>query len=170
MSLTAVNGGLELDASNGERVDTSGDTLATELEELKTRIEGTYAVDVKIELLHESLPLCPHQSLAIDTNVLTLTFDYAYRDLPTLQYNPGSSVGGLDVVVEEVQNSTYEYVECSNEGLCDYGTGSCECFYRYDSSDGRGNKGKIANCGFKYGEALGEMQSGGGGGAAAEGA
>lgn len=47
--------------------------------------------------------------------------------------------------------------ECSNQGICDYSAGQCQCFqavtagqvqYRTMSSDGSGNKGLIPDCGF----------------------
>jgi len=46
------------------------------------------------------------------------------------------------------QMGTMENVECSNRGLCDYGTGECRCFLGHGSSDGSGNAGNRGDCGY----------------------
>jgi hypothetical protein len=37
--------------------------------------------------------------------------------------------------VETTQDEGHFYMECSNQGLCDRGTGECECFYGYNGID-----------------------------------
>eukprot|EP00939_MAST-03C_sp_MAST-3C-sp1_P003071 g3071.t1 len=163
--LTALPANRGIDSISGLRVDTSGDELATKLGALRDAIESTFAVDLEISIEDETLPLCPHADLGA-SNVLTLTFGHAYGDLPTLRTTPGSSFG-IDVTTATTQNSTYEYAECSDEGICDHTTGSCACFARFQSSDGRGNEGEIKNCGYKYEEPYRfgvDAEDGGGGG------
>ena len=44
---------------------------------------------------------------------------------------------------------TTEEEPCSNRGLCDRATGQCTCFLGYGMSDGLGNRGTLADCGYK---------------------
>ena len=158
----------DLNSMTGLRLDQENDALASKFEELRSVVEGKYAMDLKIELSDPTMPLCPHESLGV-SNVLTLTFEYAYGDLPELQFDPGSSIGGLEISVSTTQDSTYEYVECSDQGICDHSSGRCSCFNRFQSSDGRGNQGPIENCGYKYEEVIPVAGGGGDGSAGAEG-
>jgi len=43
-----------------------------------------------------------------------------------------------------------ENIECSNHGICDYLTGTCQCYHGFKSSDGYGNSGTINDCGYQY--------------------
>lgn len=45
-----------------------------------------------------------------------------------------------------------ENVFCSNRGLCDVQTGSCQCFHDFYSSDGRGSAGGRGDCGHQLQE------------------
>lgn len=51
--------------------------------------------------------------------------------------------------METSMKGTTEDAECSNRGICDRGTGVCQCFDGYSSSDGRGNKGRQGDCGHR---------------------
>jgi len=60
----------------------------------------------------------------------------------------------IDAVGPEMLNKEYvkgskEFDECSNRGLCDRATGLCSCFEGFSASDGQGNDGTIANCGYQ---------------------
>ena len=66
-------------------------------------------------------------------------------DVPMLQY---SLDGVADMSVSEETSGTKEYVECSGRGLCDRATGQCECSKGFASSDGQGNAGDRADCGY----------------------
>lgn len=46
------------------------------------------------------------------------------------------------------QDGTKEWAECSNRGSCARDTGLCECFEDFGPSDGAGNSGNIADCGY----------------------
>lgn len=59
------------------------------------------------------------------------------------------SLSGLLVSSTEIEKGSWETGECSNRGLCNRANGICRCFSGYDTSDGQGNIGTIADCGFR---------------------
>eukprot|EP00520_Triparma_pacifica_P009501 CAMPEP_0118644248 /NCGR_PEP_ID=MMETSP0785-20121206/6837_1 /TAXON_ID=91992 /ORGANISM="Bolidomonas pacifica, Strain CCMP 1866" /LENGTH=693 /DNA_ID=CAMNT_0006535993 /DNA_START=32 /DNA_END=2113 /DNA_ORIENTATION=- len=54
-----------------------------------------------------------------------------------------------EVVVSEFRKGTKEWIECSGRGLCDYELGTCTCVTGFGASDGQGNSGIYADCGYK---------------------
>ena len=54
-----------------------------------------------------------------------------------------------EVVVSEFQKGTKEWIECSGRGLCDHELGLCTCVTGFGASDGQGNSGTYADCGYK---------------------
>lgn len=49
-------------------------------------------------------------------------------------------------------SGTKEHVTCSNHGLCNNGTGTCECFGGFSSSNGFGDVGTRGDCGHRVAE------------------
>lgn len=54
-----------------------------------------------------------------------------------------------DIAITEFKKGTKEWIECSGRGICDYETGLCTCVTGFASSDGQGNSGDLADCGYK---------------------
>ena len=52
----------------------------------------------------------------------------------------------------QVKDGTTEHVECSGRGVCDYTSGTCECFNNFLSSDGVGAAGSRGDCGYFFWE------------------
>lgn len=68
---------------------------------------------------------------------------YTYIKTPPAGY-PGSGVRTLEVI----KGNTVED-ECSGRGICDRGTGTCQCFAGFGSSDGMRGPGKREDCGWR---------------------
>eukprot|EP00939_MAST-03C_sp_MAST-3C-sp1_P000406 g406.t1 len=99
------------------------------------------AMTVNVEPDDSAASVCP---LDGSSNVLTIEFSHSRGNLPPLDV---TGFVGLDVSVTTTQQGTYENVECSDRGTCDYSTGVCACFPQFASSDGRGGPGSIRDCG-----------------------
>lgn len=72
-------------------------------------------------------------------------------------YSPTSDVPMITVTAEnlddfaitEFKKGNKEWAECSLRGVCDHETGLCACVNGFASSDGQGNSGMLADCGYK---------------------
>ena len=54
-----------------------------------------------------------------------------------------------EVTVSEFIKGNKEWIECSGRGLCDHELGTCTCVTGFGASDGQGNSGIYADCGYK---------------------
>ena len=52
-------------------------------------------------------------------------------------------------VILSLTTAVVDSKECSGRGLCDEMTGTCVCMEGFGSSDGKGKKGTIQDCGYK---------------------
>ncbi|KAG9400716.1 hypothetical protein AC1031_010155 [Aphanomyces cochlioides] len=83
--------------------------------------------------------------------VSTVQFTFTQGDLPLLV--PAfasltlSSAGTPNVAVVETTAGTKSNVECSNRGVCNRATGSCQCYNGFLPSNGNGGSGVRPDCG-----------------------
>jgi len=85
-----------------------------------------------------------------NNNVISIKFMDNFGSLPSLIGAVDS--GTISITADGSGNSikgTKEDAECSNRGICNTGTGICECFVGFTSSDGNGNAGNRGDCGYK---------------------
>ncbi|KAL3672317.1 hypothetical protein V7S43_003007 [Phytophthora oleae] len=93
-------------------------------------------------------------------NIISITFVSALGDLPPLQVNADRNTVLLPVFtinsdgISGSVRGTNENAECSNNGLCDYNTGTCQCFDGMASSNGLGGLGLHADCGYLLPETI----------------
>lgn len=71
-------------------------------------------------------------------------------DSVTLRIIAGNHQSSTIDPTYHVQDGTTEYIECSGRGICDYSSGSCNCFDSFMSSDGLGAQGSRGDCGHFY--------------------
>jgi hypothetical protein len=102
----------------------------------------------------------PNTVCAFDgSTVATVKFITELGNLPVMSFSTASL---FHSVLNALEFSVYETIagnkigyECSNAGTCDRSSGQCKCFSTYTSSDGQGNLGRRADCGFQDVEAPG---------------
>ena len=80
-------------------------------------------------------------------NVVNVTFYSELGDQPLIKYDINKLTGGTIDVIQKVPGDKENKI-CSSQGLCNHLTGECECFNGYSSSDGSGNAGLRADCGY----------------------
>ena len=142
--------------------DTSGGsaTFTLTFRDVATAPISVGATGAEVELALEALALHLDTGLDVDVYVdlgtgvdhwstvcpdFYIEFKYPNGDLPSVVATPS---GGLALSVAEERKGSTEWAECSLRGLCDRSTGECTCFPGYGASDGQGNEGTIANCGY----------------------
>ncbi|KAG3253692.1 hypothetical protein PI124_g1773 [Phytophthora idaei] len=87
-------------------------------------------------------------------NIISITFISALGDLPPLQVNADRNTVLLPVFTIDSDGisgsvrGTNENAECSNNGVCDYSAGTCQCFDGMATSNGLGGLGLRADCGY----------------------
>jgi hypothetical protein len=114
---------------------TTADVKAA-LEALSTVLE--VAVDVYTPGNEDSL-------CTVGGNQFLITFLTEHADLPMIQY-VAQNIDTFDI--SQYQAGNKENWECSGRGLCDHGTGECECFTGFGSSDGKGGPGTLRDCAY----------------------
>lgn len=111
-----------------------------------------------------------HTNEACNTSgnrMMVITFETTHADLPGLirdvsvlsddvndSGNLNTGVINIATDGETMQGitsikGTTENEYCNNRGICDLTTGVCHCFFAWASSDGKGNLGKLGDCGFR---------------------
>ncbi|EQC38194.1 hypothetical protein, variant [Saprolegnia diclina VS20] len=85
-------------------------------------------------------------------HAIAIEFTQDFGNLPSLVGNNGAltltTVGASPrLTVVTTVHGTKEDAYCSNRGLCDRSTGTCNCFPNYVSSDGYGSVGRRGDCG-----------------------
>jgi len=78
---------------------------------------------------------------------IAIEFLTEFGDLPSMVAHTEGLNG--TVVITQAQKGTKGDSECAAHGLCDEGTGVCECFDGFYSSDGDGSVGSRGDCGFQ---------------------
>jgi hypothetical protein len=81
------------------------------------------------------------------TNLANITFYSELGNQPTIKHDTSRLAGGTIQILEK-QAGTKSNMLCSGQGLCDSATGECQGFTGYSSSDGGGNAGLRADCGY----------------------
>ncbi|TMW63805.1 hypothetical protein Poli38472_002746 [Pythium oligandrum] len=89
------------------------------------------------------------------TNKITIEFISALGDVPSLRLDaPPANVALLPVFTIDTDGlgtsvrGTVENAECSNNGICNYGTGQCSCFDGMGSSNAFNGPGVRLDCGY----------------------
>ena len=100
------------------------------------------------------LVACAHKDAT--PTIVHVQFETQHGDVPRMTsltesvsirvYADGEAGFGGDAASHA---GTTEEEPCSNRGLCDRATGQCTCFLGYGMSDGLGNRGTLADCGYK---------------------
>ena len=139
---TADDGGFYLGFRGAQTAHLTFDLTSDELE---AAIEAfPTAEDVTV-----TIPANPDGAICNAAGVEShIEFTAPTADVPLLQC---SLDGVTDVAVTKRLKGTTEYAECSEQGLCDRGTGQRACFPGFGSSGGQNGQGDRADCGYSRG-------------------
>ncbi|KAI9980925.1 hypothetical protein PInf_010270 [Phytophthora infestans] len=83
--------------------------------------------------------------------ITTVEFTFMQGDLSPLSYDiTALTLAGnpATMTVTELVKGTKANIECSARGICDRGTGVCDCYSYFLSSDGAGGLGRRGDCGY----------------------
>lgn len=94
---------------------------------------------------HNDLPdIIPDVSLLTD-----VTGDLGSGDVSIYSDGAATGPGGNGCPIHSSIRGDTESEPCSNRGICDTATGRCACFDGWSSSNGKGGKGSITDCGYR---------------------
>jgi hypothetical protein len=113
------------------------DSTASELEEALESLSTISDVTVS----SSASTLCTSSG-----NPFYVTFLTEHGNVPMIQV---STENIESFSSSELIEGTKENLPCSGRGLCDTSLGECTCFSGFGSSDGKGGKGTIEDCGYK---------------------
>jgi hypothetical protein len=86
------------------------------------------------------------QVCEVGGHLTRISFLTTHGDLPAMTVTTSYVTAAH---VKEFVKGTKETIECSGRGLCNYETGTCECFTGYTSSNGAGGAGTYGDCGYR---------------------
>lgn len=119
----------------------NGNQKAEDMENALNDLPSINHVSVTSQI--DGTALCQNPAQVFEIEFLSPT-----GDVPLMLLSNTLNIDG-NIQLSEHVKGTKEYATCSNRGLCDKDTGECRCFSGFASSDGQGNSGSLADCGFK---------------------
>jgi len=110
-------------------------------EELEAALEALSSIG-SVSVLPEGSSICTSH----EKSPFIVRFLSELGDLPLLNATASHLKGG-NITIFETVPGTKENTPCSQQGLCDLGTGKCSCFADFYSSNGNGEFGTRNDCG-----------------------